>query len=117
MIDQRLIEILRDRDEDDVNVIEPCFEIPECVEIGYYGKASVEPLVICLPGSIPYSSDKAVPYRYNTTMLESGKEVEIKPLSSVENITDVSRVTRSGRVFTQPQAVVDVQRNPTQAPV
>ncbi|XP_058751635.1 uncharacterized protein LOC131624732, partial [Vicia villosa] len=117
MIDQRLIEILRDRDEDDVNVIEPCFEIPECVEIGYYGKAAVEPLVICLPGSVPYSSDKAVPYRYNATMLEAGKEVEIKPLSSVENIADVSRVTRSGRVFTQPQTVVDVQRNPTQVPV
>src|SRR3954465_6685563 len=96
MIDQEMI-------DQRVNVIEPCFEIPECVEIGYYGKAVVEPLVICLPGFVPYSSDKAIPYRYNATMLEAGKEVEIKPLSSIENIADVSRVTRSGRVFTQPK--------------
>ncbi|XP_058774539.1 uncharacterized protein LOC131648830 [Vicia villosa] len=117
MLDQGLIEILRDRDKDDVNVIEPYFEILESVEIGYYGKAAVEPLVICLPEAIPYSSDRVVPYRYNATMLEGGKEVEIKPLSSVVNIEDFSRVTITGRVFNQPQAVVDVQKNPTQVPV
>ncbi|XP_058757379.1 uncharacterized protein LOC131630634 [Vicia villosa] len=117
MMDQGLIEILRDRDEGDVNVIEPYFEIPECVEVGYYGKAAVEPLVICLPGAVPYSSDRAVPYRYNATMLEGGKEVVIKPLSSVENIADVSGMTRSGRVFTQPQTVVDARKKPVQVPV
>ncbi|XP_058729509.1 uncharacterized protein LOC131601660 [Vicia villosa] len=117
MLDQGLIEILRDRDEDDVNVIEPYFEIPESVEIGYYGKAAVETLVICLPGAVPYNSDRVMPYRYNAPMLEGGKEVEIKHLSSVENIENVSRMTRSGRVFTQPHVVVDIQKNPTQVPV
>ncbi|XP_058749649.1 uncharacterized protein LOC131622626 [Vicia villosa] len=117
MLDQGLIEILRDRDEDDVNMIDPCFEIPESAEIEYYGKVVVEPLVICLPRVVSYSSDKAVSYRYNATMLEDGKEVEIKPLSSVVNIADVSKVTRSGIVFTQLQAVVNVQKNLTQMPV
>ena len=37
-----------------------------------------------------------MPYKYNTTMIENGKEV---PLPSIVNITDVSRVTRSGRIF------------------
>ena len=31
--------------------------------------------------------------------MEDGKEVPIQPLSYVENIVEVSRVTRSGRVF------------------
>ncbi|XP_058747178.1 uncharacterized protein LOC131620188, partial [Vicia villosa] len=59
-MDQRLIGILRDRDEDDVNVIEPYFEIPECIEIGYYGKAAVEPL-LCLVPSVQIPAKFKVP--------------------------------------------------------
>lgn len=54
------------------------------------------PLVINLPGPVPYQSDKVMPYKYNSTMTENGKDV---PLPSIFNITDVSRLTRSGRIF------------------
>lgn len=47
----------------------------------------------------PYESDKVVPYKYNATMLEDGKEVPIPSFSSVVNITYISGVTQSGRVF------------------
>jgi hypothetical protein len=59
---------------------------------------------------VPYESDKAIPYKYNATMVEDGKEVSIPPLSSVVSIADVSRVTRSGRVFASepPKKVDDV---------
>lgn len=56
-------------------------------------------LVIRLAGPMPYESDRAVPYKYNATMLEDGKEVHIPSFSSVENIANVSDVTRNGRVF------------------
>lgn len=55
-------------------------------------------LVINLPGPVPYQSDKVVPYKYNATMSENGKDV---PLPSIINIADVSRVIRSGRIFSK----------------
>ena len=60
-----------------VNIIVPCFGAPSHFEIEYYSKPVVTPLVISLPGPIPYKSDKAVPYKYNTTILEDGVEVPI----------------------------------------
>ena len=65
----------------------------------YHSKPAVTPLVISLPGPVPYKSDKVVPYKYNATILEDGVEVPIQPMPDVGNITDNSRVTRSGRVF------------------
>ena len=53
-------------------------------------KTAVTPLVIYLPGPVPYKSEKAIPYKYNATMMENGKEV---PLPSIVNITDMSQVT------------------------
>ncbi|KAI5397397.1 hypothetical protein KIW84_063275 [Lathyrus oleraceus] len=52
-----------------------------------------------LAGPVPYSSDKAVPYQYNATMIEKGQEVPLPTTSSVVSIADVTKVTRSGRVF------------------
>ncbi|KAI5397492.1 hypothetical protein KIW84_063348 [Lathyrus oleraceus] len=40
-------------------------------------------------GPVPYSSEKAIPYRYNAVAVENGKEVSL-PSSSVVNIADVS---------------------------
>ncbi|KAI5430208.1 hypothetical protein KIW84_034690 [Lathyrus oleraceus] len=104
VLDQGLIQISRqvsspESQEQEVNVIIPCFNIPEKVEIAYHPR---EPVVICPPGPMPYTSDKAVPYRYAATIIENGKEVEIKTLASVTNITANSRMTRSGRVFAPP---------------
>ena len=62
---------------------------------------------------MPYSSEKAVPYRYNAVALENGKEVPL-PSSFVVNIADVSGLTHSGRVFSAPpKSQADVRRNDT----
>ncbi|KAI5444312.1 hypothetical protein KIW84_012809 [Lathyrus oleraceus] len=50
-------------------------------------------------GPIPYSSDKAVPYQYNATMIKDGQKVVLPATSSIVSIVDVTKVTRSGRVF------------------
>ncbi|KAI5408851.1 hypothetical protein KIW84_054614 [Lathyrus oleraceus] len=104
MLDQGVIEILQNRDEDDeVNVISPVFRILEPVVIRYDdNKQKASPTLIIKPaGRVPYSSDKAVPYRYNAVALEDGKEVSLPPISIV-NIADVSGLTRSGHVFSAP---------------
>ncbi|KAI5439008.1 hypothetical protein KIW84_024662 [Lathyrus oleraceus] len=92
--------------DDNVNVIVPVFKTPERVVIQFDSNSSksvsnrsVSSLVIRLAGSIPYAYDKAIPYQYNVTMLENGQEVPLPTTSSVVSISDVTKVTRSGRVF------------------
>ena len=66
ILDQNLIQITKDRDEDEheVNVIVPHFNIPEPVVIAYNSqKSTVSPLVICMTGPTPYEFDKVVPYK------------------------------------------------------
>ncbi|KAI5418509.1 hypothetical protein KIW84_042946 [Lathyrus oleraceus] len=119
LLDDGTIEILQNRnvdeDELEVNVISPVFKIPEPVVIRYDGsKQKVSPTLIIKPaGPVPYSSDKAVPFRYNPVVVEDGKEVPL-PSSSVVNIADVSGLTRSGRVFSppKPQARADCAVRP-----
>ena len=109
-------------DEGDVFVITPQISELERVEIIFDSrqtypndmgntwnnqKSPVTPMVICLPGPVPYQSEKAIPYKYNATMIDNGKEV---PLPSVVNITDISRVTRSGRVFNKNMEKVPLER-------
>ncbi|KAI5389174.1 hypothetical protein KIW84_074722 [Lathyrus oleraceus] len=115
LLDEGVIEILQNRnvdeDEPEVNVISPVFRIPEPVIIRYDGsKQKVSPSLIIKPaGPVPYSSDKAIPFRYNAVAVEYGKEVTL-PSSSIVNIADVSGLTRSGRVFSappKPQAIAD----------
>ena len=85
--------------EEGVNVIVPCFGAPTHFEVEYHRKPAITPLVISLPGLVPYKSDKVVPYKYNATILEDGVEVPIQLMPNVGNIAETSRVTRSGRVF------------------
>ncbi|XP_039687896.1 uncharacterized protein [Medicago truncatula] len=61
-------------------------------------KSTAAPLVICLPGPIPYVSEKAIPYKYNATMIEGGHEVPIPPLPYVSNVAGDSRILRNGHV-------------------
>src|ERR1051325_395791 len=73
------------------------------------------PLVICLPGPISYSSTKAIPYQYNATLIEDGKEKPMPTLPANVNITEIGRVTRSGRVHAPllpKPPVVPVIKNP-----
>lgn len=116
LLDQRTIMITYDRNHDDdkVNVIVLRFNVPKPVEIIYdCQKTSAFPLVISLSGPVPYKSDKAIPYKYNATMIEDNVEV---PFPSVVNIANVSRVTRSGHVFssTPPRRTKDVIVGKTQ---
>ncbi|KAI5430269.1 hypothetical protein KIW84_034739 [Lathyrus oleraceus] len=120
MLHDGVIEILQNRnvdeDADEVNVISLVFRIPELVIIKYDGsKQKVSPALTIKPsGPVSYSTEKAIPYRYNTVAVENGKEVSL-PSSSVVNIADVSGLTHSGRVFSalpKPQANVDSVERP-----
>ncbi|KAI5430288.1 hypothetical protein KIW84_034753 [Lathyrus oleraceus] len=120
LLDDGTIEILQNRnvdeDEPEVNVISLVFRIPEPVVIKYDGsKQKVSPaLIIKHAGPVPYSSDKAIPFRYNVVAVEDGKEVPL-PSPSVANIADVSGLTRSGRVFSahpKPRARANFVENP-----
>ncbi|KAI5444932.1 hypothetical protein KIW84_013274 [Lathyrus oleraceus] len=91
-----------------VNMVQGCpgkykVLIPKPVVIKYDGsKKKVSPSLVIKPaGPVPYSSNKVVPYRYNVVMLEDGKEVSL-PSTYVLSISDISGVTRSGRVFSAP---------------
>jgi hypothetical protein len=102
VIDRRELQITykRNEDEDDVFAIIPEFNIQERLDVTFNSQElAVTPLVICLPGPLPYTSNKAIPYKYNATMIEDGQEIPIPTLPPSVNIAEVSRVTRSGRVF------------------
>ncbi|KAI5388190.1 hypothetical protein KIW84_074038 [Lathyrus oleraceus] len=92
--------------DDNVNVIVPIFKNPGRIVIQYdnsssnnISQRSVSLLVIRLAGPNPYSSDKAVPYQYNATMVKNGQEVPLPMTNSAVSVTDVTKVTRRGRVF------------------
>ncbi|KAI5433811.1 hypothetical protein KIW84_020897 [Lathyrus oleraceus] len=93
LLDEGTIEILQNRnvdeDEPEVNVISPVFKLPEPVVIRYDGsKPKVSPSLVIKPaGPVPYSSDRAIPFRYNPIAVEDGKEVSL-PSTSVVNIAD-----------------------------
>lgn len=98
MMDLGIIQVSRKMaDDNEVNVVIPHFDMTELVEITYNSqKYVISLLVIYLPGLVPYSSNKVVPYKYNVTMIEDGKEIVIP---SIINIGDVSGVTRRSCVF------------------
>ena len=98
LIDSRELTITRKDKE--VCVITPEFQR---LEISYNsGESTTTPLVISLPGPMPYASLKAVPYKYSATMLEGGQEVplpSLTPAISVDNIASDGKVLRNGRVI------------------
>src|ERR1044072_1389025 len=101
----------------EVNVVIPCFNMPKHVEIEYKGSNIPEiPLVICLPGPVSYSSTKAIPYQYNATLIKDWKEKPMPTLPANVNITEIGRVTRSGRIHApllpKPPVVPVIRQNP-----
>ncbi|GAU43337.1 hypothetical protein TSUD_398820 [Trifolium subterraneum] len=100
---QRLMdkgELVVTKKSEDVYVIVPEFNVSNRLEMIYNsGEPTVSPLLICLPGPMPYTSLRAVPYRYDATMLQDGVETPIPPLISVDNIADNSKILRSGRIL------------------
>ncbi|XP_050889519.1 uncharacterized protein LOC127094782 [Lathyrus oleraceus] len=100
-LDARTITIVHPRKlENNVNVIIPLFNIPEPLENTFDSRNSmISNLVIYFPGPALYQYDKAVLYKYQATMIKDGNEVPLPSMSSVDNIVDVSGVTRSRSVF------------------
>ncbi|GAU49605.1 hypothetical protein TSUD_407700 [Trifolium subterraneum] len=98
---QRLMdkgELVVTRKSEDVCVIVPELNVSDRLEMIYNsGEPTVTPLVICLLGPMPYTSLRAVPYRYDATMLQDGVETPIPSLIYVDNIADNSKILRSGR--------------------
>jgi len=78
-------------------------------------KENVEPLVIRLPGPVPFVSTKAVPYKYNATMIENGVEMPLVSPAVVSNIAEGTTTLRSGRV--RPPLFQKKTAAPTTAPV
>ncbi|XP_058746759.1 uncharacterized protein LOC131619709 [Vicia villosa] len=72
--------------------------------------ARAPPLVITLPGPIPYTSEKAIPWNYGGEVFYQGAKYEIKaPVEKedVDNVVGIGRMTRSGRIFNPPQNTRD----------
>ncbi|RHN68190.1 hypothetical protein MtrunA17_Chr3g0111161 [Medicago truncatula] len=70
-------------------------------------KPVVTPLVICVPRPSPFFSQNAMPYNYEPTSIENGKEISLSPSTSVSNIAENSQILRSGRILT---AVVQAKK-------
>ncbi|XP_058732626.1 uncharacterized protein LOC131604182 [Vicia villosa] len=72
--------------------------------------ARAPPLVITLPGPVPYTSEKAIPWNYGGEVFYQGAKYEIKmPVEKedVDNVVGIGRMTRSGRIFNPPQNTHD----------
>ncbi|XP_050914977.1 uncharacterized protein LOC127129916 [Lathyrus oleraceus] len=112
LMDKGVLQISSDVKNKDVLVIEPCFNLPEPIEIPYYSGGVVpvnsksSPVEICMPTPFPYESTKVVPWKYEITVVdkvvEGSADAEVVEVVSedVTNITEMSRMTRSGRIYT-----------------
>ncbi|XP_050896222.1 uncharacterized protein LOC127102949 [Lathyrus oleraceus] len=94
LMDEGMVHIHQARNpDDDVNVIVLVFKTPKLVVIQYGSSKrsirSVSSLVIRLVGSIPYESDKFMPYKYNATMIKYRQEVPLPLATSVVSIADI----------------------------
>ncbi|XP_050875676.1 uncharacterized protein LOC127079321 [Lathyrus oleraceus] len=97
---------------EDVSVIEPCFNLPEPVEIPYYSRRVVlvnshlSLVVICMPTPFPYESTKVVPWKYEIIVVdkivEGSEDGEVTETvnEDVTNIAGMSIMTHSGRIYT-----------------
>ena len=60
---------------------------------------TVAPVIITVPGPLPYVSDKAVPWHYGADVYINGIKQELNAGASICDITGPAKVTRSGRLF------------------
>lgn len=64
------------------------------------------PLIITVPGPLPFESTKAIPWSYGAEVFYKGEKQEIVN-TDISNTTGERRFTRSGRIFSQPSVVVN----------
>ncbi|XP_050889696.1 uncharacterized protein LOC127094983 [Lathyrus oleraceus] len=112
LMDKGVLQISSVAKNEDVLVIEPCFNLPEPVEIPYYSggvvpaNSKLSPVEICMPTPFPYERTKVVPWKYEITavdkVVDGNANVEVTEAISVDvtNIAGMSRVTRSGQIYT-----------------
>ncbi|XP_050890365.1 uncharacterized protein LOC127095765 [Lathyrus oleraceus] len=112
LMDKGVLQISSAVKNEDVLVIEPCFNLAEPIEIPYYSGGVVpvnsksSPVEICMPTPFPYESTKVVPWKYEITVVDkvvdgsSDAEVTEAVSEDVTNIAGMSRMTRSGRIYT-----------------
>ena len=88
--------------------------------------SKVAPLIITMPGPIPYSSNKTVPWNYRGDVYYHGIKQDWpaaenssseKVDSDISNIAGTSKITRSGRVFSLEIAPPKVISGPVIIPV
>lgn len=100
LLDRKELVVTRKEKDKNVCVVTPVFKTREPLVIMINrAKPASTPLVICPPEQLPYSSQKAVPYNYEYTILEDGKRVPLDSSVPVDNIAGSSKILRSGRVF------------------
>lgn len=80
LVNQGILQVNSLVKNEEVSVIEHCFNISDHVEIPYQtvdvvqSNNRVSPVVICMPTYFPYESTKVVPWKYEITNVE--KELE-----------------------------------------
>ncbi|XP_050875287.1 uncharacterized protein LOC127078916 [Lathyrus oleraceus] len=112
LMNKGMLQISSVAKNEDVLVIEPCFNLPELVETSYYSSRVVptnshsSPVEIYMPMSFPYESTKVVPWKYEVTavdkIVEGNADGEVTEAvnEDVTIIAGMKRMTRSGRIYT-----------------
>lgn len=108
MMNQGVLQVNGFAKNEDVSIIEPCFNFPESVEITYQRREVVQsnnhlsPVVICMPTPFPYEGTKVLPWKHEITVVdkvfekcEGKKGLEVMDID-VTNIAGMSRMIRSG---------------------
>ncbi|XP_039682906.1 uncharacterized protein [Medicago truncatula] len=98
LLDKKELVVTKEIKSKSVCVVTPIFRARRPLVINANStKPAGTPLVICVPRPVPLSSQKAVPYKYEGTILEPGSETTSP--SVVDNIAESSQILRSGRVL------------------
>src|SRR4051812_20077758 len=109
---------------EDVSVVSNIpLKIPTKAPFKISATPKVASVIITSPTPFPYSSDKAVPWSYDTNVYVHGvkqdtltEEAMNFTTPSVDNIVGTSKITRSGRIFS-PKISPNVATNPVQVPI
>ncbi|XP_058788498.1 uncharacterized protein LOC131662666 [Vicia villosa] len=100
MLDERTLHITYERDYDNINMVIAEFPVPEVMEMSYDSQnMAVIPLTIQMSKPFPYNSTTTIPWRYGATIITGEEEVRSGPETTIVNIADTSRMTRSSRLF------------------
>ncbi|XP_024634522.1 uncharacterized protein [Medicago truncatula] len=114
LLDRKELVVTRESKSKSVCVVTPVFRAKRPLVINpNSAKPAGTPLVICVPRPAPPVSQKAVPYKYEDTIL--GPRSETTSSSVVDNIAESSQILRSGRVL--PAVVQKSTSVPVKEPV